>query len=285
MPSTVQSKAIQGLSEVFGLYDGFILDLWGVVHDGVKPFPETIPVLQALKKTKKKVWLLSNAPRRAQIVANKLTEMGIDPALYDGILTSGEASREALQEKYLGKWGRRCIHIGSPTRDKSLFEGLDLEIVTDPAHANFVLNTGVADFSDTLDKYKPQLEACALRQLPMLCANPDMVVHIEEKLVICAGTLAAAYAEMEGEVVYFGKPYRGVYSSCLGKMGAEKVLAVGDSMLTDIAGATGVGLDCVLVTSGIHREELPEDVSPALIEKFLVKYPYRPNFIMSGFKW
>lgn len=277
-------KSINGLSEVFGLYDGFILDLWGVVHDGVAPFAGTLPALTALKKAKKRIWLLSNAPRRAYTVVEKLTQMGVTPELYDGILTSGEASRQALQDGLIAKWGRRCLHIGS-TRDLSLFEELDVEIVKDPAQADFVLNSGVEAFSDTIEKYRPLLQKCAEGNLPMLCANPDRVVHVEDALVICAGTLADTYAAFGGDVTYFGKPYRGVYRSCLQDLGTRRVLAVGDSMLTDIAGATGAGLDSVLVTSGIHREEFAAEAEAPDLQQFLANYPYRPNYIIKSFGW
>ncbi len=274
-------KSINGLSEIFGLYDGFILDLWGVVHDGVAPFPDTLPALRGMKKARKKIWLLSNAPRRSYIVVEKLTQMGVTPEMYDGILTSGEASWQALQDKLLAKWGRRCLHIGGG-RDSSVYEGLDISIVSDPAGADFVLNSGVEDFSDTLDKYLPLLQKCMTRSLPMLCANPDRTVHVESKLVICAGTLADSYAAMGGEIVYFGKPYRDVYSRCLRDMGTRQVLAVGDSMLTDIAGATAAGIDSVLVTSGLHREEF---MGESRLQDFLVNYPYRPSYVMPSFSW
>src|SRR4051812_46213954 len=128
MPALPTPQHINGLSDVFGRYDGFILDLWGVVHDGVAPFPDTLETLAALKKTRKKVWLLSNAPRRASIIAMKLESMGIAPDMYTGLLTSGEACWHALREELLEKWGRRCIHIGSHTRDNSIYEGLDVDV-------------------------------------------------------------------------------------------------------------------------------------------------------------
>ena len=286
MTLSAPPKAINGLSEIFGRYDGFILDLWGVVHDGVTPFPDTLTTLAALKKTKKKVWLLSNAPRRAHVVAEKLSEMGITPDMYDGLLTSGEASWQALREGLIEQWGRRCLMIGSPIRDRSLYEGLDLEMVTNPLQADFILNSGVEDFADTADKYMPVLKGCVIRNLPMLCANPDKVVHVENNLVICAGTLADIYATLQGEVVYFGKPYRSVYSRCLQSMGTMNVLAVGDSMLTDIAGATGAGLDSVLVTSGIHREEFSTiNTENNGLKDFLANYLYKPNYLMKSFAW
>jgi HAD superfamily hydrolase (TIGR01459 family) len=286
MPLPDLPKIVSGLSEVSGLYDGFILDLWGVVHDGLAPFPDTLPTLAALKKTGRKVWLLSNAPRRAYTIAEKLNEMGIAPTMYDGLLTSGEACWQAMREELIEKWGRRCLFIGSHARDRSTYEGLDLEIVTNPAQADFVLNTGIEDFSDTVDKYMPLLKSCILKNLPMLCANPDKIVHFGDKLVICAGALADSYALMQGEVVYYGKPYRDVYNRCLREMGTRRVLAVGDSMLTDIAGATGAGLDSVLVASGIHREEFSvENMENNDLNGFLANYLYRPNYIVKRFSW
>lgn len=277
-------KHIRGLSEIFAPYDGFILDLWGVVHDGVSPLPGAIPALEALTKARKKIWLLSNAPRRSYTVVERLTEMGIGAHLYDGVLTSGEASWQALRDGLLARWGRRCMHIG-PERDNSLYEGLDIEIVKDSSRADFVLNSGVVDFSDTIEKYLPALQGCISRNLPMLCANPDRIVHVQNKVVICAGTLADVYTEMGGQVTWFGKPYRDVYHCCLGALGTQRVLAVGDSMLTDIKGAAGVGLDTVLVTSGIHREEFLADGEGGKLERFLVNYNYKPSYVADVFSW
>lgn len=273
-------KPVTGLSEIFSAYDGFILDLWGVVHDGVAPFAGTIPALAMLKKSRRKVWLLSNAPRRSYTVVEKLTGMGINPELYDGILTSGEASHEALRDDLLEKWGRRCLPIGRPN-DTSVYEGLDITLVRTPAEADFVLNTGVEDFSDTVEKYAPLLQDCANRNLPMLCANPDRIVYIEDARVICAGTLADMYETLDGAVIWFGKPYRDVYRRCLSEMGGGRVLAVGDSMITDIKGASGAGLDSALVTSGIHREELGRE----RLTDFLENYTYKPTYIMRDFAW
>jgi HAD superfamily hydrolase (TIGR01459 family) len=278
------AQFVNGMADIFAPYDGFILDLWGVVHDGVAPFPATIPTLQLLKKAKRKIWLLSNAPRRASVVMERLDEMGIARDLYDGIMTSGEAAHHALGDKYLAKWGRRCLHIGSE-RDRSLYEGLDIELVTTVQTADFILNSGVENFADTAEKYHPLLEACAARQLPMICANPDKVVHVGAQLVICAGTLAEYYESIEGQVAYFGKPHRAVYSLCLEALGTRNVLAVGDSMLTDIAGATGAGIDSVLVTSGIHREERLDTENNHGLDDFLIKYPYSPKYLMKQFSW
>jgi len=276
-------RNLSGLSEIAGLYDGFILDLWGVVHDGVKPFPATIPALKELKMAKRKVWMLSNAPRRSYIVAQWLEEMGIDGSLYDGVMTSGEATHTALKDKYLSKWGRKCLHIGDMSRNGSLFENLDIAFVKKPEDADFVLNSGLEDFSDTAEKYAKVLQACSEKNLPMLCANPDKVAHMGDRLITCAGTLAEMYEGMDGQVVYCGKPYRAVYSACLEGMKAARVLAVGDGMQTDIAGASGMGIDSALVVTGIHRNELGGD--EAADETFFARYPYRPTYLMEGLVW
>lgn len=283
-----QPRTLRGLAEVSGIYDGFILDLWGVVHDGIKPFPRTVETLTKLKQANRIVWMLSNAPRRAHFVISRLTSMGIGPHLYDGIMTSGEATWLALQGKYLKQWGRKCFHLGPAEKDGSLYEGLDIELVQDPAQADFVLASGVHDFDDPAEKYLPVLEACHKKRLPMLCANPDRIVHVEEKLVVCAGAFADMYIAMGGEVAYLGKPHSTVYRLCLEGMGVKRVLAIGDGMQTDIEGASGAGLDSVLITSGIHREAFPGttgEKDPDKAWTFLQSYPCRPTYLMSELLW
>lgn len=280
-------KFIGGLSDVAGFYDGYIFDLWGVVHDGIKAFPDTVPTLQAMKQAKRQVWMLSNAPRRAYTVAAKLDEMGVTSDLYAGVMTSGEATWQALRDRYLAQWGRKCFHIGG-ARDHSLFEGLDVELVDSPEAADFTLCSGVEDFTHTVDMYQDRLAACAARRLPMICANPDRIVHVEERLVVCAGALADIYMSMDGDVTWFGKPYRQVYSHCLGVMPGRRVLAVGDGMPTDIAGATGAGIDSVLVTGGIHRENFSEaegEDTENRLGEFFAGFPYRPTFLARKLSW
>lgn len=285
-----KTKRIAGLGDIAGFYDGVILDLWGVVHDGVKPFPETIETLQELKRAKRIVWLLSNAPRRKHVVAEHLAAMGISEDLYDGLLTSGEATHMALRDKYIGKWGRRCFHLG-PDRDKSVYEGLGLDIVKELKDADFILNSGIYDhFNDTADMYRPLLEEAAAKNLPMVCANPDKVVYIGDRLVLCPGTLAEMYEQLDAPVTWFGKPHRGVYSMVMEQMGVKRILAVGDSMATDVAGATGAGIDAAFVMSGIHKDELTgaanEDFAPeSRLQSLFSRYPYRPAYLIDRFRW
>lgn len=284
-----QPRALPGLSEIVHLYDGFILDLWGVVHDGIKPFPWTRDTLTELKRARRIVWLLSNAPRRRHLVADRLTQMGIGPELYDGIMTSGEAAWMAMKSQYLAKWGKKCFHLGPAEKDGSLYEGLDIEILDKPEGADFVLATGVYDFADTAEQYTNILSRCRKANLPMICANPDRIVHVADQLVVCAGTFADMYREQEGEVVYFGKPHRAVYTLCLEGMGVQTVLAVGDGMQTDIEGAASAGIDSALVTSGIHRDAFPGEAGAArdysAAGAFLARYPFRPTYLISDLLW
>lgn len=284
-----EPRIIGGLSEVSAQYGGFILDLWGVVHDGLQPFPQTIETLKALKKTGACVFLLSNAPRRAHVIAAILDGMGIGPALYDGLVTSGEATHVALRDRYLQQWGRRCYHLGDLERDANVYADLAINIVPTVADADFILATGVEHPGDKAEKYHPVLEEGAARGLPLLCANPDRIVHVGNDLVLCPGAFADIYAALGGGVTYFGKPYRSVYSLCLEGIGKGEVLAIGDGMQTDIAGATGAGLDSVLITSGIHREVFSGDAAAPQIGSrvtgFLNEFPYRPTYLMDVLRW
>ncbi|HYD71468.1 TIGR01459 family HAD-type hydrolase [Azospirillum sp.] len=252
---------LTGLSSVVDRYDGLILDLWGVIHDGEKAYPGVPEALERLNAAGKVLCLLSNAPRRPDGVIRKLEGMGIGRDRYAHVMTSGEATYEALRDRddpWHAALGRRLYHIG-PDRDIDVFDGLDYTVVPTPEEADFVVNTGIVDFSETMADYEPQLAACAARKLPMVCANPDLIVMVGDGMVICAGTLAARYEELGGAVFYHGKPHAPVYERCLRLMGISdhaRILAVGDSLRTDVAGANAAGIDVALVTGGIHREEL-----------------------------
>lgn len=270
---------LQGLG--IAPYDGFILDLWGVVHDGVAPFPAAIDALLQIKKTGKKAWLLSNAPRRVSVIAQRLSDMGISPHLYDGLMTSGEASHLALSSSLLQKWGRKCFHMGA-AKDNSILVGLDVDVVQNITDADFILNSAAVDAAEGVAQYESLLATAAKLGIPMLCANPDMIVHVGERLLFCAGTTADMYERMDGSVTYFGKPHRDVYSRVLENMqGTKRILAVGDSMVTDIRGAVGAGIDSALVVSGIHREEYAK-----ISEKnFLAGYIFTPTYLMDHLRW
>ncbi len=245
-------------------YDALIVDLWGVMHDGLATYPGAIDCLTRLRAGGKGVVFLSNAPRRAEMAVRVLTKLGVAAALYDGVMTSGEAVREALTARgdpWYAALGKAWLHIG-PARDAGVLKGLDLVQVADVGAADFVINTGVDGEDDTLDDYRSLLDACLRRRLPMICANPDLfVVRQNGKRLLCAGTLAAYYADQGGSVANEGKPYARVYDACLRLLGGPsraRVLAVGDSLGTDIKGARDAGIAAAFISGGIHADQLAD---------------------------
>lgn len=286
---------LHGLSEIADDYDGFILDLWGVVHDGVTPYPHSVDTLRALRAAGKRTVLLSNAPRRAGALVTAMTGMGIGRDLYDHVMSSGEAVHGELatrRDPWYARLGRRCLHIG-PERDRNIFDGLDLILVSRPEEADFLLNTGPDRFEETVADYHGVLAAAAARRLPMVCANPDLVVMREGRRVICAGALARHYAELGGEVSFRGKPDPAIYASCLEILGIadlRRVVAVGDALHTDIAGANAAGLASVFVTGGIHAEELGLTAYGAVpdaerISQVARAHGQRPTAALPAFVW
>jgi HAD superfamily hydrolase (TIGR01459 family) len=243
-------------------YNGFVLDLWGVIHDGVDAFPHAIETLGQLRAAGKRTLLLSNVPRPNGSVQTMMRRMGIADSLYTGILTSGEAVRRALVDPpdlWWAELGTRVFHLG-PERDRPVLDGLDLVVTDEPGDAHFVLNTGPDDHRNPSDmtEFEPVLVECARHGLKMICANPDLEVIRGGVRVLCAGALAVRYQVLGGDVRSLGKPDPAIYQPVLEQLGLppREVLAVGDSLHTDIAGAVGVDLAACWVLDGIHGSEL-----------------------------
>ena len=285
-------RVINGMRELAPEYDGFILDLWGVVHDGTAPFPGVLDCMERLIAAGKRLVLLSNAPRRSDDVMRRITRIGVPERLYHGIMSSGEEAWLHLKhrdEPFYAALGHRCVHIGSE-RDLEIREGLDLVFVDVPAEADFILNTGPAEWEDTLETYMPVLAEALSRGLPMVCANPDLVVVHNGKPALCAGALAEEYQRLGGRVRWHGKPYPSVYESCLGLLGIgekRRILAIGDSLRTDIAGAAGAGIDGLFIAGGIHADEFSNDgvLDPERITAALNKDGLRPVAAAARFVW
>ena len=285
---------LRGIAALAPSYDGFILDLWGVVHDGVAPLPGALDCLRALRAADKRVVLLSNAPRRSDDVIERITRIGVPAGLYNHVMSSGEEAWQHLHRRddpFYAALGRKCLHIGSE-RDLLIREGLELDIVDAPGEADFILNTGPAGWDDRIEDYAPLLRQALARALPMVCANPDLVVMHGNRLALCAGALAQWYEEAGGHVRWHGKPFSSVYDTCLALLGIgdrRRVLAVGDSLRTDIAGAAGAGLDSVLIADGIHAEEFgtagnqPPDIER--IAAALRARSYSPVGVARSFCW
>lgn len=250
-----------GISAFVHNYDAVVIDLWGVIHDGIKLYPGVTGCLQHLADQRIPYAMLSNAPRRAAAIAHGMDHMGLPASLYPHIMSSGEATWRGLKERreaWFDGVGDRCFHIG-PERDANLFDETSLEKVDTVNDANFILNTGPWEDGETIEDYEHQLVAGALSGLKMICANPDLEVIRGGRRIICAGALAQRYEELGGDVLYYGKPYPPIYDSCLHLIGdpePSRVLAIGDSLRTDIAGAAGMGMDSILVLGGIHGESL-----------------------------
>lgn len=267
----------QSIAELLPLYDAYIVDLWGVVHNGQAAFPEALEVLKALKAAGKKVLLLSNAPRRVASAAEQLIERGVPPELYDIFYTSGEDCHRALKERthpWYQKLGNNLYHLG-PDKDKSLLEEVTFTIVDDLEKADFILNTGVLTWECCLADYEALLKQAHVLKLPMACANPDKVVLFKGKNVICAGELATYFERLGGEVFYHGKPYPEFYTAAcelLDNPNPSKILAIGDSLMTDIKGAHLQGIDSLFIRSGIHAGA--ED-----LETLFAAYSVRPTYI------
>jgi HAD superfamily hydrolase (TIGR01459 family) len=282
-------RHLNGFAPLAHSHDGFIVDLWGVVHDGISPYDGAVDCLLRLRKAGKRVVLLSNAPRRVRLVQEGLRGMGLPDDSYDGILTSGEATRTALLERtdpFIAALGRRVLHLGQP-KDRNVLEGLELDIVDDPAEADFVLNTGATDDSGESgpDAYQPLLRQCAARGLPMLCANPDLEIVRGGKRIICAGLLARFYEQYGGPVRSLGKPYPEVYEAVLPMLGVERsrVLAVGDALATDIAGAKAAGIESCWVLGGIHAEMIGDN--SALAEREAAAAGLAPIATVPSLRW
>lgn len=280
---------LPGMASLADRYEGFILDLWGVIHDGVHPYPGAADCLQRLQAAGKRCVLLSNAPRRAHAAEAMLRRMGLGPDLYAGLMTSGEAAHLALLHRtdpWFAALGQRVWHLG-PERDRNVIDGLGLETVATPAQAQFVLNTGPDDHRGPQDvaAFEERLAECARHGLPMICANPDLEVIRGGERVICAGALAARYQQMGGAVRSLGKPDPAIYHPVMEKLGTPKhrTLAVGDSLRTDIAGAAAAGLDSCWVLGGIHGEALGDDHGAAAAEAHAAGL--HPAAIVPRFVW
>jgi len=253
---------LPGFASLAERYDGFILDLWGVIHDGVNAFPHAVDCLTKLRALGRRTLLLSNVPRPNDAAQTMMRGMGIADDLYTDILTSGEAVRRALQrppDLWWAELGQRVFHLG-PERDRGVMEGLPLTQVARPSDANFVLNTGPDDHRNPTEitEFEEVLQDCARHHLPMICANPDLQVIRGGIRVLCAGSLALRYQELGGNVRSIGKPDAAIYQPVLERLGLPvgRVLAVGDALYTDIAGAAGVDIAACWVLGGIHGEAL-----------------------------
>lgn len=285
---------LPNLAAFAGRYDAFVVDLWGVLHDGVRAYPGALDGLRELKRRGKRVAILSNAPRRAADVARRTAEIGVTPDLYDHLLTSGEEtwrSLKARSDPRTAALGRAVFPLMA-RRDRGMLDGLDLVVAPRIAEAGFILATGVEGPNDRVADFEATLAAGVARGIPMVCANPDLEVVRDGVREICAGALAARYEALGGEVRYHGKPHPSIYRTCfelLGVADRRRVVAVGDSLRTDIAGAERAGIDSVLVTGGLHAEELGvaagRSPDPRRLAAACARAGHLPTVAVPAFVW
>jgi HAD superfamily hydrolase (TIGR01459 family) len=290
----IEPTFCSGLGDLASRYQGFIVDQWGVLHDGARPYADALECLARLRGAGKRVVLLSNSGKRTAINQARLAEIGIDASLYDAVVTSGEATWQALAgrtEPFFAALGRHCV-LWSRYGDRSVVEGLPLEVVERVEDAEFLLLAGVEDDA-RLDNFGAHLEAAAARRLPMVCANPDIVAVLPDgRFGMGPGALAHHYEQQGGEVGYVGKPHRPIYRVCLEALGhprGAEVLTVGDSMAYDVAGGAAMELDTALIMSGIHRRifdvERGAGANRAALEELAREYGVLPRWVLPSFRW
>ena len=277
------THAIASLGDIAERYDAVLSDVWGVIHDGKAAFPEACAALKRFRDERGPVLLLSNAPRPGEDVVKLLDQLGVPRESYDGILTSGDATRAEMERR-----GACAFHHIGPERDRAVWDGLPAREARLDA-ASFILCTGFFDDErESPDDYVETLATAREAGLSMICANPDIQVHRGAKLIWCAGALAAAYEKLGGEVIYFGKPHPPVYDAALSELARlkaaalepVKILAIGDGLRTDILGANRVGVDALFITGGIHGEQFADEdinVAAALAEQELFAAAYQPR--------
>jgi HAD superfamily hydrolase (TIGR01459 family) len=272
-------------------YDVLLSDVWGVVHNGVAATPEACEALTRFRQQGGSVVLITNAPRPGDVVARfTLDRLGVPREAYDGIVSSGDVTHALIAARA----GLRVFHVG-PQRDVAIFDGLDAPMAALET-ADYAVCTGLTnDTVETPQDYHELIEQMRMRGLPMICANPDIVVERGDQLVYCAGAIADLYAAAGGSVVYAGKPHRLIYEQALriaetarGRSPAhDRVLAIGDSVRTDLKGAVAFGIDCLFVTAGIHAQELGGRDNPdagALADIFAAAGLF-PKAVMRRLAW
>ena len=263
-----------GLRSKINSYELFFIDIWGVIHNGLQIFEDSIEVLENLKKNNKEFVLLTNAPRPNSTVIDFLKKMGLKK-FYEHVYTSGEASLKYLMENFLNA---KFYHIGPP-RDFDLFKRFEQNKVSNISQADYFICTGLFEDHETkLEYYKDLLEKFSNKKF--VCTNPDLIVDRGDVREFCAGSVAKIFEEIGGKVIYFGKPYPPVYNLSA-NINGKNVLCIGDNMNTDIKGANIQNFDNLLITSGIHKKEL----SSLKIDKLEKKYGVNVNYTQTKLKW
>ena len=280
-------RFVEGLRDLVGGVEVVLSDIWGVVHNGLVAFPEACAALHTFRKQGGTVILITNAPRPADSVQRQLRKLGVADDTYDAIVSSGDLTRQFVADHP----GRKMYWIG-PERDSSLHRGLDM-VLAPLEQADYIVCTGLFDDeTESAEDYRTMMLQARDRNLTLICANPDIVVERGDRLIYCAGAIAELYRELGGEVIFYGKPHRPIYERAI-QLAAERhhhpielnhVLAIGDSVRTDLAGAHSFGIDCLFVTRGIHAEEFEgvDQLDPASVKEL---FGHPPRALTRELRW
>ncbi|MBI1621133.1 TIGR01459 family HAD-type hydrolase [Aquamicrobium zhengzhouense] len=274
------ANLIESLDEVAKNYSAILCDVWGVIHNGVAAFPTAVAALQRARDAGLPVVLITNAPRPSPDVREQIASLGVPDDAWDRIVTSGDVTRELIRSA-----PNKIFHIG-PDRDLTLYDGLDVELVEE-FEANAVVCTGlVDDDTETPEDYAEMLQRLRMRNLPFICANPDIVVERGDRLLWCAGALARDYGQLGGRTEIAGKPHRPIYEAAMAaandllgrKLELGDFLAIGDGVLTDVKGGVNNGIDVLYVSGGIHAADYGDALSPdpERLASFLDKHGFAP---------
>lgn len=271
------------LGEITDGFDVILSDVWGVLHNGVSAFPDAAVALREARKAGKTVVLITNSPRPAPGVIAQLRVLGVPDEAYDRIITSGDVTRGLIAD------GPKKVFLLGPERDMPLLEGLDVECVGEAETESVVCTGFFDDETETPEDYTEMLKGFIARKVPMICANPDLVVERGERIIPCAGAMAAYYEQLGGEVRIAGKPHAPIYEACLaaarevrGAFAKDRVLAIGDGMPTDVKGAIASGLNLLYISGGIHAAEytLNGQTDEALLNAYLKGQGAAPGWWM-----
>jgi HAD superfamily hydrolase (TIGR01450 family) len=277
------AKRIGNFAEITSRYDAVFCDVWGVVHNGVDPFPKAAAALEAARKEGLTVVLITNSPRIAPQVVTQLRQIGVPDSAYDRIVTSGDVTRVLIAE------GPKKVFLLGPERDLALIEGLGVERVSADEAESVVCSGFFDDEREKPEDYTDMLKAFQARRVPMICANPDLVVERGHRIIPCAGAMAAYYNQLGGQTRIAGKPHRPIYDEVLsvarkvrGDVPMNRILAIGDGMPTDVRGALDYGLDLLYISGGIHAKEytLNGETDEAILTAYLEREKAAPKWWM-----
>lgn len=297
MRKVVKTQFCSGISDISDSYAGFIIDQWGVLHDGNKPYDGVIDCLKELRARKKHIIILTNSGKRADVNKERLRDLGIGPSLYDQIVTSGEMTWQGINDQSEGFFENlgKKVYIISRGEDTSIVDGLDIEIVDDPALADFLIISGADSPEKTLEDYEPALKMAVRKRLTALCANPDSRGLMGSNNIMGPGTLARRYQDFGGVVHYIGKPHQPIFKHCI-KIMQEKgiypgqTIMIGDAITHDIMGGNLVNIDTCLVKTGLHATAFSNMTTPMGMDKALTMLAaqynnVRPKYLVDSLTW